>query len=188
MLSNDPCIYVDELQFKQLQQRNVKKFGLRRDWNPRLPNTRRALLTTELRSHTLGLGHTLEGSSFPWRNLIINFDEINFIHLLLLYNALLCFHKAVVQLGNTHYSVWERRFITDIRWCLVPLSKISVTAYHESPIAKRLEPPKYLAKDRRLDSYWEHLGVLFLRVCLFHSLNNIFLQLETCWFKNLLYL
>ena len=105
VLSNDPCIYVDELQFKQLQQRNVKKFGLRRDWNPRLPNTRRALLTTELRSHTLGLGHTLEGSSFPWRNLIINFDEINFIHLLLLCNALLCLHKAVVQLGNTHYSV-----------------------------------------------------------------------------------
>ena len=131
-------------------------------------------LTTELRSHTLGLGHTLESSSFPWRNLIINFDEINFIHLLLLCNALLCLHKAVVQLGDTHYSVWEWRFITDIRWCLVPLSKISVTAYHESPIVKRLEPPKYLAKDRRLDSYWEHLGVLFLRVYLFHSLNNIF--------------
>ena len=68
------------------------------------------------------------------------------------------------------------------------MSKISLTADHESPTAKRLERPKYLAEGRRLDSYWEHLGVLFLRVCLFHSLNNILLQLETCWFKNLLYL
>ena len=146
-----------------------KKFRLRRDWNPCLPNTKRALLTTELRSHTLWLGHILEGSSFSWRNLILNFDEIKFIHLLLLCNALLCLHKAVVQLGDTHYSVWEWRFITDIRWCLVPLSKISVTAYYESPIAKRLECPKYLAEDRRLDSYWDTSGFFFSEyVCFIH--------------------
>lgn len=106
MLSNDPYIYVDELQFKQLQQRNVKRensgFDVIGTHVSQILGGRQ--LTTELRSHTLGLGHTLEGSSFPWRNLIINFDEINFIHLLLLCNALLCLHKAVVQLGDTHYS------------------------------------------------------------------------------------
>ena len=57
----------------------MKKFRLWWDSNTCLPDTSWTKLTTELRSHKLRTGRISEGFSFPRRNLIISFTELNFI-------------------------------------------------------------------------------------------------------------